>query len=261
MEWAEEWSRAVINASSRKGWPLFSSKDFASWYDLQLKYSNYPGILLKKIQNRLDIRSTLLDIGAGTGAFAVPIAKTVRRVTAIEPSLAMSSIMAKKMNGLKNMHIINQWWEDISINDLGMHDTVIAANSLYRIKDIIPALKKMISLAEKNIFIIMSCGSCFYHQIWQEFKKEQYCPAPSFIFLYNILCQLKILASIEMVKKTHSHIYKDIGQAADYWQARLGLCPGQRDSLVNYLESRLMRKNGVLCLEEQGHDALIWYEK
>ena len=261
MDWAEEWSRAVLNASSRKGWTLFSKRDFAQWYDLQLKYSDYPGIFLEKIQNRLKKNYTLLDIGAGTGAFAIPISKKIRKVTAVEPSREMAGSLREKMNGQKNIHIVNKWWEDVKLNEINMHDMVIAANSLYQITDIVSALKKMLSLVKKHLYIIMSCRSDFYNDIWRQFKREAYHPPPTHIHLYNILYELGVLASIEMIKIKHSYVYLDMSQAVKYWSVRLDLDKNQKDHLRLYLENKLGYIKDKPYYEEEGYSAIIWYDK
>lgn len=261
MYWARQWSKAVTNASSRKGWNLFSNHDFAHWYDIQLEHSNYPGALLEIIKSRLSKETSLLDIGAGTGAFAVPMARVVNKVTAVEPSLAMAKILLGKMNGQGNIHVVNQCWEDIKADEMGSHDMVLAVNSLYRITDIVSALKKMIALSRKHLFIIMSCKSSFYNDIWHAFKEEAYRGPPSFLHLYNVLCQLHIFANIEMVKTKYNHVYADMDQAVNYWETRLNLGLEQKNSLRAYLGEKLIAKNGALFFAEQVSNAVIWVEK
>lgn len=48
---------------------------------------------------------TVLDIGAGTGRLAIPIAKTVKMVTAIDPSKGMLSYLRENMEkeGVENI--------------------------------------------------------------------------------------------------------------------------------------------------------------
>ncbi len=261
MYWARQWSKAVTNASSRKGWELFFNHDFAHWYDVQLKHSNYPGALLEMIKRHLSTETSLLDIGAGTGAFAIPMARVANKVTAVEPSLAMAKILLGKMNGQKNIHVVNQYWEDIKADEMGPHDMVLAVNALYRITDIVSALKKMIALSRKHLFIIMSCKSSFYHDIWHAFKKRAYSGPPSFLHLYNVLCQLGIFANIEWVKTKTNHVYADMDQAVNYWQSRLNLGPGKENSLRAYLEKKLVAEHGALFFAEQVSNAVIWVKK
>lgn len=48
-------------------------------------YKNYPGTTLEKMKHYLSPNSTVLDIGAGDGAYIVPLARVVREVTTVEP--------------------------------------------------------------------------------------------------------------------------------------------------------------------------------
>lgn len=261
MNWSEEWQKLVMKSSLSRGWNLFFNENFAKWYDLQLEHNGYPGVLLDKVRDRLDDSSTVLDVGAGTGAFAIPIAREVKKVTAVEPSKEMLMRLYSKMDDLTNICLIDKCWEDASIDEIGMHDTVIAVNSLYRIKDIMIALKKMLSVAKKNLYIIMQCRSNFYKKIWQQLKKEQYHSPPSFIHLYNVLYELGVIANVEIIKIPRIQIYLDIKQAVKHWLIRLDLQPEEEGKLQAYLLNCLKEKDGMLYLEEEGQSAIIWYEK
>ncbi len=251
----------VMKSSLSRGWNLFLKENFVEWYDLQLEHNSYPGILLDKVQDRLDDSSTVLDIGAGTGAFAIPIAREVKKVTVVEPSKEMLMRLRSKMDNLTNIRMIDKCWEDASIDEIGIHDMVIAVNSLYRITDITMALKKMLSVAKKNLYIIMQCRSNFYKKIWQQLKKGQYHSPPSFIHLYNVLYELGVTANVEIIRIPRSQIYLDIKQAVRHWLIRLDLQSEDEDKLQAYLLGCLKEKDGMLYLEEEGQSAIIWYEK
>ncbi len=53
-----------------------------------------------------------LDIGAGGGRFALPLALVVRKVTAVEPSAAMRSVLSDGMSeaGITNITIVESRW-------------------------------------------------------------------------------------------------------------------------------------------------------
>ncbi|WP_333582962.1 class I SAM-dependent methyltransferase, partial [Methanoculleus bourgensis] len=63
----------------------------------------------------LDLRpeDTVLDVGAGTGRLAVPIARIVAHVTALDPSGGMLSILREQMAaaGLTNYSTVTMRWE------------------------------------------------------------------------------------------------------------------------------------------------------
>ncbi|MBT9148987.1 MAG: class I SAM-dependent methyltransferase [Dehalococcoidia bacterium] len=261
MTWADEWRKLVLGSSLRKGGDPFTSREFVEWYDRQLEHNGYPGILLDKVRSHLNKGSTVLDIGAGTGAFAIPLAQLVKEVMVVEPSPQMLARLGSKMNNLTNIHLINQRWEDVNIEEVGIHDMIIAAHSLYDIIDIETILKKMISAAKKHLYIIMGVGrSDFYADIWQHFK-EEYHPPPSFIYAYNVLYEMGILADVEIVQTPRSQVYSGIGQAVKHWTARLDLPSEKEDQLRAFLRNRLKEREGLLYFEEKGQTAIIRYEK
>ncbi len=209
----------------------------------------------------MDKHSTVLDIGAGTGAFAIPLAQLVKKVTVVEPSKEMCLHLQNKTKELTNIQIINQRWEDVNMEEVGRHDVVLAAHSLYDIMDIKAALKKILSVAKKQLYIIMGAGkSKVYADIWQHFKKEKFHSSPSFIHLYNVLYELGVPANVELVKISQDQVYESIDQAANNWQMRLNLEPAKENELRSYLLPRLVKDGEKYYLPGEGRNAVISVE-
>jgi SAM-dependent methyltransferase len=159
MNWSDKWRELVLRSSFRKGRSPFTIGEFVEWYDLQLEHNNYPRVLLDKVQRHLDKHSTVLDIGAGTGAFALPLARLVRAVTVVEPSAEMLTRLCRNMD-TTNIRIINKRWEDVDLEEIGQHDLVLAAK-------------------EHFCFIIRVGRQDFYADIWRHFKGEESIPRPA----------------------------------------------------------------------------------
>jgi len=261
MNWSDKWQKLVLGSSLREGGDPFTSSEFVEWYDLQLEYNNYPGILLEKIQSHLNKHSTVLEIGAGTGAFTIPLARQVKEVTVVEPSAEMCKYLRSKAEGLANICIVNKRWEDVDFEKIGWHDMALGAHSLYSIVDIDTALKKMASAAKRQLcFIIGASPVSFYEDTWQRFKENKYRPSPSFIHLYHVLYQLGLFANVEMVQTARNQVYLNLEQAVKRWQSRLHLGPEMEDELRVYLMSCLKEKKGPLYRKEEGKSAVISVE-
>jgi len=262
MNGSDEWRKLVLGSSFRKGGDPFTSKESVEWYDRQLEHNGYPGILLDKVRSRLNKSSTVLDIGAGTGAFAIPLAQEGRGVTVVEPSPQMLARLRRKMNSLTNICLISKRWEDVTIEEVGQHDLVLAAHSLYDITDIETALKKMLSASKKDLYVIIGVeGSKFYANIWQHFKSEEYHPPPSFIQLYSVLCEMAIPANVEIVKTPRNQVYLNIEQAVKHWMVRLDLPSEKEGQLRAFLLNRLKERERLLYFEDEGQSAIIGYER
>mgnify|MGYP000125132571 CR=1 FL=1 len=57
----------------------------------------------------------MLDIGAGPGTFALPLACRVREVVALEPAAGMTAILSRRIRrrGLSNLRVVERSWQDI----------------------------------------------------------------------------------------------------------------------------------------------------
>ena len=83
----------------------------------------------------LDLKShyRILDIGAGAGTLAIPMAGKVRQVTAVDPSTTMCSVLTDYVTarGIINISCIQRAWEDPDIMDHlePPYDVVVASLS------------------------------------------------------------------------------------------------------------------------------------
>ncbi len=80
-----DWITLRNNAMARKGWKRKTASDWdkkAESFSESRKHQQYIRLFLEELP--LDSESTVLDIGAGPGTLALPVAKRVKAVTAID---------------------------------------------------------------------------------------------------------------------------------------------------------------------------------
>ncbi len=121
-------------------------------YDQVLMHSGYPGEILNKISSFISPEATLLDIGAGTGAFAIPLSRKTAQTIAVDPSAYQLQILSEKarQEGLTNIFTIKKEWKDVDITSV---DYSLAAYSLF-VEDVENLLAKMIDVTKKGVFIV-----------------------------------------------------------------------------------------------------------
>ena len=131
----------------------FNNKQFAQYYQKQQKETGYPGKLLPFVMDQLEGCSSVVDIGAGSGFFAIPVADSGRSVTAVEPSEEMAGIMrdlySGHVSGELTISLAN--WEDWSGS---AHDASICVHSFYTLTDKRLSIDKMINYSSRRIIII-----------------------------------------------------------------------------------------------------------
>ncbi len=93
----------------------------------------------------------VLDIGAGPGTIAIPLAKVVKEVIAIEPSREMIKYL-KKFSieyEINNIEVINARWEELSNTNLyGKFDLVLSSHVLWIFPDIDHQINRIINAAK-----------------------------------------------------------------------------------------------------------------
>ena len=131
----------------------FEERDFALNYQKQQREAGYPGSLLPFVMQRISRGSSVIDAGAGSGFFAMPMSKAGYRVTAVEPSVEMAGIMKTihSEGGKGSLTIDISTWEDWNGP---VHDASICIHSFYPMIDKKLAVEKMLRFSPYRIIII-----------------------------------------------------------------------------------------------------------
>ncbi len=147
--WRRERMGKRENVNSRGFWDGF---DLWEAYE---SYTGYPGELMAPILGRIDGHTTVLDVGAGSGGLALPMALAADRVTAVEPSSAQCKRLRRKALALdlNNLVVVEKAWEEVGMEGVASHDIVTAGYALF-MDDIQGALLKMHRMARKKIFLV-----------------------------------------------------------------------------------------------------------
>lgn len=263
IDWNEMWKKAIEESRWRRhaGTPEFWDER-VDWFEELVRQSDRAGMILSRITTEPDY--TVLDIGAGPGTVAIPLAKIVRSVTVVEPSKGMLARLkgnASKHN-LTNITYIHKKWEDVEIEkDMEEHDVVIASHSLV-MKDIKHALVKINDVAKHYVYIFIVAGRRKEgNALWSLFDREKPNFRLDYIYLYNILYQIGIYANVEIIDANHNMRFPDLDAAVQHYKKWIDVSGEDEERLRSYLSENLNEENGVLWLKRKMKTAMIWWRK
>lgn len=116
---------------------------------------------LQSVAGRLRPDMTLLDVGAGTGRFALPLAGHVQSVTALDHSQAMLDVLRGKLAPGRRIETV---CAPLDHPELRPHDAVLVAWALYRCTDLNACLNRLLALAAQELLIVDDDGQGSPHR-------------------------------------------------------------------------------------------------
>jgi len=210
---------------------------------------------------------TVLDVGSGPGTLSLPLARRVRKVTAMDYSSQMLAILKQQAENEKlvNIETVEAAWEN-DWREIGIktHDAVIASRSL-AVDDLATALVKMNQWARKAVFVTDRVGAAPFEPEAFTAVGREFSPGPDYIYNVNILYQLGIHAKVDFISLPEFTILASREDAfASYAWMFDKLTPDEEKKLAEYVDSRLTRVAGGryrLQLRTPPQWAFIHWEK
>lgn len=206
IDFAAAW-QAYLHA--RPGLRLDAAADRAFWEGFAPHYDSrtaLPGSFaqtLAVLRAAVRAEDTVLDVGAGTGRFALPLARVVRQVTALDHAPAMLAVLRQKLvtEHIRNISVVEAAWETA---DVAPHDVVFAAWSLYRQLDLRATLEKLVAMARRHLLIVAPDAADPPHRalvkaIWGRDGEPD---VPTYLYILGILRQLGVRADLQVLQET-----------------------------------------------------------
>lgn len=179
--WEELWNQSDPQGKQ----PVDRDKSIAMWNNRARRFAhntanNQDNIARRELVFRfladcgVELKgATVLDIGAGPGNYALPMAKVAKEVVVLDPAPNMLEIIKQRAeaSGLSNISYISTPWEDIDLDALGWRGKfdLVFASVVPGVKDV-PTLAKMIAASRKYCYLSKFAGerkNNIQHKIWQ----------------------------------------------------------------------------------------------
>lgn len=242
-------------------------KEKAKWFDENVKKrwsrpDSSRAFILEKL--RQNPGATVLDIGAGTGAWACILAQHAGRVIAVEPSDAMASFMRKNVQdmGLKNVEIIQEPWPEART---GPCDFSLCSHAMYGYPDFKGYIERMEEVTEKTCFLLLRVplsGGVMAEAALRVWGQPH--DSPNFQIAYNALIQMGIFPNVIMEDTGlwDPWTNESIEEALADVKRKLGLVyENAHDAFLHdLLERRLVCEEGKYVWPRGVRSALVYWD-
>ncbi|PHR24644.1 MAG: hypothetical protein COA36_15250 [Desulfotalea sp.] len=262
------WPLLRKNAMSQKGWKRKGPKEWnnkAHSFSERNKNNNYIDLFIKELP--LTPSFTVLDIGSGPGTLALPIAKKVQNVTAIDFSAGMLDVLNQhaKTDKIENIKTVECSWEDDwHAKGIRPHDIALASRSI-GIDDLVPALEKINSFATKFVFLSDRIGATPFEEGAFEAIGRPFNTGPDYIYTLNILYKMGIYPNVTVLRPNPVNVYSTLEEAlASYSWMFHELTITEKGDLLKYIEQNITAstKNSITVQRNSPVQwALIWWKK
>jgi SAM-dependent methyltransferase len=210
--------------------------------------------VLDVLASLLSADESILDIGAGGGRFALPLALVAREVIAVDPSPGMLSILREGMAeyGIGNVRCVEGRWPDSAA---GLHaDVTLIAHVGYDIEAIGPFLDAMEQAARRTCVAVLLEGPppSAADALWPEIHGVARASLPALPEFLTLLLARGRLFELRLIERTPQR-YTDPEQALAWARQQLWTRPGSaRDErLRSLVQQRLRPDEGGYVLPGQ----------
>lgn len=194
-----------------------------------------------------------LDVGAGAGRYALPLAVTVREVVAIDQSPSMLAALGEDAaaEGIENVRVIEARWP---MQDPPSADVGLMAHVGYDIAEIGPFLEQLEAVSRRLCVAVMgeSAMTTVATLLWAEVHGEPRVRLPAFPELLELLATRGRLPQIRLVDRTPP-TFATIDEAVAMARRQLWLREGSaRDDLLRQLaRETVTERDGRYAFEWQ----------
>ena len=213
---------------------------------------------------RMDLAGakTVLDIGCGTGNLALPLARSVCRVHALDFSAEMLRLLRAnaRSEGVRNVTTHHLAWADDWAR-VPRADVAICSRAL-AVDDLRAALEKMNAKARLRCYLTIHAGGSFMSPDVYRVLRRVVAPRPNYIYAVNILYQMGIRARVDFLRTTGGLAYDTPEQFVEGIRWRIGpLAAAEEKRLLAYFRRLPRETDGTPRYRHDFEWAMLSWEK
>lgn len=195
----------------------FKSKSAEAWNakaaDMATSVVNSPYVDAFLSRMTITADDTVLDVGCGPGTLAVPLAKRVRQVIAVDYSSQMLKELRAyaEREGVDNITTHHLGWDE-AWHHLPPVDIAVASRSM-EVADVEAALNKLSGIARKACYVTSKVGGSFVDREILDYIGRTVIPKPDYWYIPLILYQKGYLPRIDYIETRRSNLTFDDADA------------------------------------------------
>ena len=204
--------------------------------------------LVDRILQWVASEHTVIDVGAGAGRLALPLALRCRHVTAVEPSPSMAAVLLQQAADyrIRNVSVVQSQWQEAEVEPA---DVVICAHVLYTIPDVELFVRKLEAHGRERVLIVLfkTPPQSQIYPLWKKVHGMNRLPLPSLPEFEEVLQELGIDAQLDQLPPQGARGFDSPAQALEQLGRRLYLSPGshKRELLEGVLPDLLEEADGA----------------
>ena len=234
-----------------------------AWYRRALDRSDYVSRVLGTIEPLLAGVRSALDVGAGCGALALPLAERIPRVTALEPGPAMAAALLEEAGkrGLRSLTLIEAAWGETAVPP---HDLVLCAHVGELTRPEAPFLRDAARWARRWVVIVRDreaeSDKFFFQELYPALLDRPYQGGCDYRDMLGGLAAAGIHPEVAAVDYRSDQPFTDLDEACDFYEAYLGVSgPEARGFLRSFLAARLVRESAGWVAPYSKQAAVLWW--
>ena len=222
------------------------------WTDYARQFKDDPhrqgDPLVEALRAHLRPEDTLLDVGAGGGRLALPLALSCRSVTAVEPSPSMCAVLRETADeyGIENVSITESGWLEASVESA---DVALCSHVVYVIEDIGAFVRKLNGHARRLVLCVLfhSPPQSQIYGLWEQVHGEPRHRLPCLPEFLPVLEELGIQATVTEIGGQGPRGFDSLEEARQMIQRRLYVASGTpaMERLEQAMEESLFEEGGI----------------
>ena len=264
IDWERSWQDWLRTSLAQEQNDEDEWDKLARRYDAVVSSTTYADEFIARMELNPDF--TVLDRACGPGTLAIPLAKRVKSITALDQSGEMLQIIQEKMraSGITNITRIHRKWEEVAVGvDIERHDIVISSRYISA-PNLKAELLKLNDAALRYVYLTATADNGECHGLRREICEligKPYLPKCEYIYHYNMLYQLGIQAHVDFIYYTNHYRFQSVDAAFNMLNTGIQVeTAEQKQKMIAYLERGLAEK-GVFETDSLCRWALIWWPK